>query len=1005
MKKWILSAFAGLAFGSAFAQQTFPVNGVHDPRENDFALEHANIQVDYQTLITDATILIKEGRIVDVGKNISVPKGTVEIDLKGKFIYPAFIDLYSTYGMPQSDNAPTGRRRRRDNGPQMESDKTGAYEWNQAINSDVNAYADFSTSSKDAEGLRKAGFGAVLTSAHDGIMQGSAALVFTGDDAVNEMVANNRAANFLSFDKGTSTQDYPASLMGCIALIRQTYYDAQWYKNGGNKEEYNISLDAVNNNSSLPQIFLSSNWQNDLRANKIANEFSLKYIIRGNGDEYQRIADLKATGDAFIIPLNFPKAYDVSDPYEAQLVSLADMLNWELAPTNPGVLEKNGVDFALTMQGLDDAGAFVKNIQKAMKYGLSFKQVLKSLTYTPAQMIGEGDDLGSLAKGKFANFIITSDTIFKKNTIIYQTWVKGEPYVVNSYDFYDIRGEYSFNANNLPNKIEVGGTIGDPDMNVMINDTTKIKADFSTSDHLISFSFNFPKDSDKLIYRLSGVIQGNSWSGSGQDPKGNWFSWTATMTGPYVAKTKKTDVPKSMALGKVLYPFNGHGSDTLPKAETVLLKNGTVWTGETPNEIKNGDVLIQNGKIVAVGQNISAPAGAKVIDCSGEYITSGIVDEHSHIAISGDVNEGTNAVTSEVRIGDVVNSQDISIYRSLSGGVTSAHLLHGSANPIGGQTQLVKFRWGMTGDEMKFQGWPGFIKFALGENVKQSNWGDQFQVRFPQTRMGVEQVYYDNFIRAREYDKAWNDYNALPANQRLGVVAPRRDLQLDALAEILDGKRFITCHSYVQSEINMLMHVADSMHFHFNTFTHILEGYKVADKMKARGIYGSTFADWWDYKYEVIEAIPYNAYILTKMGIPTAINSDDDEMQRRLNQEAAKSMKYGGLTEEEAWKLCTLNPATMLHVADKTGSLKVGKDADVVVWTADPLTIYAKADRTFVDGVCYFSLADDAKKDAFIQSEKSRLIQKMLQAKANGEPTQKVSASNGTTEVTEGDEQ
>jgi imidazolonepropionase-like amidohydrolase len=335
-------------------------------------------------------------------------------------------------------------------------------------------------------------------------------------------------------------------------------------------------------------------------------------------------------------------------------------------------------------------------------------------------------------------------------------------------------------------------------------------------------------------------------------------------------------------------------------------------------------------------------------------------------------------------MGDVINPDDINIYRQLAGGVTTAQLLHGSANPIGGQSCLIKLRWGKNPEEFKYEKADGFIKFALGENVKRSNWGEAN--RFPQTRMGVEQLYYDYFTRATAYKKQMEDFGKLTPKQieKGNVVSPRRDLDLDALVEILNNKRFITCHSYVQSEINMLMHVADSMKFKINTFTHILEGYKVADKMKAHGANASTFADWWAYKLEVMDAIPYNAALLTKMGVNTAINSDDAEMGRRLNLEAAKAIKYGKLSEVQALKLVTLNPAKMLHIDNKVGSIKVGKVADLVLWTDNPLSIYAKVNTTIIDGQIYFSVDDDAKLREDIKKERARIIAKLITEKNKG---------------------
>jgi hypothetical protein len=334
-------------------------------------------------------------------------------------------------------------------------------------------------------------------------------------------------------------------------------------------------------------------------------------------------------------------------------------------------------------------------------------------------------------------------------------------------------------------------------------------------------------------------------------------------------------------------------------------------------------------------------------------------------------------------MGDVINPEDINIYRQLSGGVVASQLLHGSANPIGGQSALIKLRWGMGAEDLKIVGADGFIKFALGENVKQTNWGDLNVVRFPQSRMGVEQVYYDFFTRARDYDRA------MKATVKGVPSSVRRDLELEALAEILNAKRFITCHSYVQSEINMLLHVADTFGFKMNTFTHILEGYKVADKMKAHGVYASTFSDWWAYKNEVMEAIPYNAAILTRMGVTTAINSDDAEMARRLNQEAAKSVKYGALTEEEALKLVTLNPAMMLHLDKTMGSVKPGKSADLVLWSDHPLSVYAKAEITMIEGLIYFDRSQETQLRADVQTERARLLSKMLAEKQKGMPVLK----------------
>ena len=385
---------------------------------------------------------------------------------------------------------------------------------------------------------------------------------------------------------------------------------------------------------------------------------------------------------------------------------------------------------------------------------------------------------------------------------------------------------------------------------------------------------------------------------------------------------------------------------------------------------------LKDGKILRIGKGIPVPAGVETLDATGKHVTAGLIDEHSHIAVSGRVNEGTHAVTSEVRIGDVVDCADVNIYRQLAGGITCSQLLHGSANPIGGQSALIKMKWGELPEDMKVKDAPGFIKFALGENVKQSNWGDAYRLRFPQTRMGVEQCIRDAFLEAKDYRQAWREHET--KGSKSGHISPRKNLQLEALLEILDEKRFITCHSYVQSEILMLMRLAEELGFRINTFTHILEGYKIAQEVKHHGANGSTFSDWWAYKYEVIDAIPYNAALLQQEGVNVCINSDDAEMGRRLNQEAAKACKYGGVSEEEALKMVTLNPAKALHIDHRTGSVEVGKDADIVVWSGHPLSIYSKVEQTFVEGKLYYDALQDQQLRETIKKERNRLIQKMI---------------------------
>ena len=967
------------------AQPTFPENGVADPRNGYYAFTHATIIKDVSNTLTDATLIIRDGKIVSVGPGLAVPAGAVEIDCKGKFIYPSFIDLYADYGIPTAQQRPAGQPFDFFRSSQLESAQKGPYGWNQALKSEQQAHMVFAVDDNKAKALRDAGFGTVLSHIRDGIARGSGALVTLASEKENLVLIKDRASAHYSFSKGSSSQSYPSSMMGMIALLRQTYLDAQWYKTQPAEEGYNLTLKTWNENQSLPQIFEANDKWNALRADRIGDEFGVQYIIKAGQNEYQRMAEMKDTRATFIVPLNFPMAQDVEDPADARFVALNDMKHWEMAPAGPSFYEKAGVPFCLTTADLSSVSQFGRNLQKAKEYGLSDAKALEALTKTPATTLGVYDKVGSLEEGKLANFLITTGPVFQEKTTVLQNWVQGIKYTLKE-DLGQITGTYQLEVNMPTGKksytLEVKSATS---ASVIAKDTVQAKLSFDGKQVKLNFA---------PALRLSGVLNGNEWNGVGSDSLGNSLTWTATFV---KASTPASDSSRKKAgpsIGKVIYPFLAFGWEEgqQPKTETILIRNATVWTNEKEGVLQNADVLLKDGKVVAVGKGLSAD-GARVIDGTGKHVTPGIIDEHSHIAAAS-INEGGQSVTSEVRIADNLNPDDINIYRQLSGGVTTSHILHGSANTIGGQTQLIKLRWGANDEGLKFRNWPGQIKFALGENVKRSA-SPLGNNRYPDTRMGVEQVLVDAFTRAKDYQKSWQAYEKArqayeTAKNKKGLtapVAPRKDLELDALVEILEKKRFITCHSYVQSEINSAMEVANRMGYTVNTFTHILEGYKVADKMKRHGSYASTFSDWWAYKMEVEDAIPYNAAIMQKVGLTVAINSDDAEMARRLNQEAAKIVKYGGVTEEEALKMVTLNPAIMLHVADRVGSLKPGKDADVVVWSDHPLSIYAKSLYTIVDGAVYFDRVKDEQLQQKVDAERLRLVRKLNGEKRSGAPT------------------
>lgn len=428
-----------------------------------------------------------------------------------------------------------------------------------------------------------------------------------------------------------------------------------------------------------------------------------------------------------------------------------------------------------------------------------------------------------------------------------------------------------------------------------------------------------------------------------------------------------------VACGTLAGAARGQEVRRAPAGET-LVRGATILT-VTRGTLQNTDLLVRNGKIAAVGPNLSAPAGARVVDATGKFVLPGIIDAHSHSMMDGSVNECTQSVTSMTRTQDVLNPSDADLYRELAGGVTTLLLLHGSCNAIGGQSTTVKIKWGYPASAYLFPGAPPGIKFALGENPKRTNFPGPPQgppLRYPRTRMGVEEVIRDAFSRARDYRAEWDEYRQASRTKR-DLVTPRRDLTLEPLVEILEGKRFVHAHCYRADEILMLIQLADEFGFKIRTFQHVLEGYKVASEIARHGAGASTFADFWGYKIEAYDAIPYNAAVMTRKGVNVSVNSDSDERARRLNVDAAKMMRYGGLTEEEALKLITWNPAWQLGIQERVGSIEVGKDADFAIWNAHPLSVYARVEQTYVDGEPLFDRAADLARRPQLEAERKQL--------------------------------
>tara|TARA_B110000008_G_scaffold202162_1_gene200833 strand:+ start:58 stop:2355 length:2298 start_codon:yes stop_codon:yes gene_type:complete len=755
--------------------------------------------------------------------------------------------------------------------------------------------------------------------------------------------------------------------MGAFALLRQTYLDAEWFGNQQPRPFTDDTLEAWNTIQILPQIMEVENWQEALTADRVGDEFETQYILKTSGDSFRQTALIKATNANLIVPINFPEAPNVADPLTADSVSFEDLKHWELAPFNPRILEDNKIDFAITSSGGSDE--FWENLETAVDNGLSEQKAIAAITLSAAQILGLENLVGQLTPNALANFVITTDPLFTEDAQILENWIEGERFVLAE-DFDDRAGRYNLEIDGEQYSIELSFENSSVSAQFIVSEDKTRTANIDVTEDLITLNFAIDEDGNRV--RLSGwPIDGTvGWQGNGRSPNGARMAWRMTRSAENDEAESEATPTRSIAdlPSALIYPFSAYGRTEQPEQQDLLIRGATVWTNEEIGNVVT-DVLVRSGQIAEVGDNLSAN-GAMVVDGSGKHLTPGIIDEHSHIALFS-INE-TETNSSMVRMKDVVDSESINIYRNLAGGVVAAQLLHGSANPIGGQSAIVKMRWGAPPQELLIEGADEYIKFALGENVKRSR--NPSSVRYPQTRMGVEQVFVNAFSQAQEYGKTWDDYNNLSRNQQRDTAAPRRDLVDEAMLEILNGERFVTSHSYVQSEINMLMHVADSFDFNINTFTHILEGYKVADKMALHGAGGSTFSDWWGYKWEVRYAIPYNAALMQQAGVVVALNSDDAEMSRRLNQEAAKAVKYGDVSEIDALKMVTLNPAILLHLDDRMGSIRVGKDADLVLWSDHPLSVYAVAETTWIEGIPYYDRRDDQQLRREIEDERARII-------------------------------
>ncbi len=969
---------------------TTPVEGLRDASPRVHALVGGRIVVAPGRVIENGTLVIRDGVIAAVGAGLTPPADARVWDVTGRTLYAGFIETGTTLFLP--DAWKPAAPRTDDAAPAAPASaaapRTGTYAWNPRVTPERTAARALAPDAKGIEKLRALGFTTANVAPARGIFRGTGALVGTGSVGFNTGLVRPATGQELAFEFGNFTErSYPTSLMGAMALVRQTFLDAQWYAAaqaayvanpaGRERPETNESLAALAPvvSGAQPVLFEISDELDVPRVLGLAAEFKLNVALRGSGTEY-RVRDVLAQAKVpVVLALDFPEVPEVEVAEKAVDIQLHELQHWELAPANAARLAEAGVPIILTTAKLKKPETeFWARVRKAVGRGLSPDAALAALTTTPAGLLGVGATQGTLEAGRAANVVVAGGDLFKSDdAAIDLVWVDGDPFELETWERLDARGTWSLAwtggqgpaelviSGAKPNRLKVKA--GDKDVAVSA-------ADKNT---LLLFAPAELFGTTGGTVRLSATGKAGELTGTGELPDGTALRWTARRTAAF-----KPDEPKPAAAEKFLatagvYPAGAYGRAALPEQPAVLLvQNATIWTSGPAGNLESADLLVRAGKIEQVGKHLTAPPGATVIDATGKHLTAGLIDCHSHTAVHRGVNEAASAVTVEVRVGDVIDPTDIGLYRQLAGGTTTSNVLHGSANPMGGQNQVIKLRWGAGAEAMKFAGAKPGVKFALGENVVRANFGAT-RTRYPMSRMGVPEIMLDTFNQAREYGAAWDAFQSGQS-----ALAPRRDLRLEAALQILKGERVIHIHSYRSDEILAFIRLAEQLHLNVATFQHILEGYKVATEIARIGAGGSSFADWWGYKFEVFDAIPYNGALMSRAGVVVSFNSDDDEMARRLNTEAAKAVKYGGIAPTEALKFVTINPAKQLKIDDRVGSLEPGKDADFVIWNGSPLSTMSRPDSTWIDGRRYFDRDDDLRLRASAATERAALLQKAL---------------------------
>lgn len=920
-----------------------------------FALKHVKAVVEPGNTITDATLVIRDGVIEAVGPadEVDVPVDAEQIAGEGLTAYAGFLDAYSTSGIDKdAERSHTGSGRKVDYSsfalgatpPDNRSGLTPEFVVADALVLDDDG----------AAGRRKIGFTTAIVAPSGGIATGQSALVSLSGLPRREILIRSPIALHVAL-RSTGSRGYPSTLMGFVSHLRQAMLDADhndtlwqyFHEHGGRRPPNDPALVALASvkRGEIPVFWAADSRDEIHRALDLATEFGVEPVIVG-GREAWKVADrLKAENVPVVLRINFP----------------------EKPKKGVAGAELSGMERRFLAMSLEEVKDLAKRTDLPSSIRSRVEARIAELESPDKQEAKKEDEDAGRKLPESARILAEETRLWKEKVACAAMLAKaGVPFCFST----DGQKKPDEFVKNLRAAIDEGLSPDDalaalttqPARLLGVEDRFGRLANGFAA-HVAVFDGPFHEKKSKLRYVFvdSEKFELNAPKQSAEDKeKDSSDKESADAKEEEAPEEEKSSKPEERKEDKLVddepagEPFPTEiEADRKPSFQTggnVAIRGATVLT-VTQGTLEEATIVVQDGKIAAIGTDVDIPDGIHVVEAKGLYVMPGIIDTHSHCAISGGVNEATLSVVPEVRIKDVVDADDLTIYRALAGGVTVARLLHGSANPIGGQDAVVKFRWGRPARELIIDEGPRGVKFALGENPKRSS------TRYPDTRLGVESTIRRAFEEGRMYGRLWQSYRS--ASTGNGGPPPRRDLRLEALADITSGELRIHCHCYRADEILMLMRMAESYGIRIASLQHVLEGYKVAAEIAAHGASNSTFADWWAYKIEAYDAIPYNAALLVEAGAHVALKSDDQELMRHLYQDAAKMVRYGGLEQDEVLAMITINAAEQLGLGHRIGSIEVGKDADLAVFNGHPLGGFARCEMTFVDGEIYFERHGD----------------------------------------------